>query len=275
MNAISPVIDLRVVRATPIALLLFLIPLKATGDGNRVPGGVAGIAAREAERRQQMVQSAQTLFTAGSRAFADQSYGEAMDNYKAAFEAVPNVPAVADQRRVFFRRYQAATLEFARVKIDEARWAEAEQVLQDVIDTAQKNGVPDSFIEPEIRSMLKDLREYDELYNQANSPRHLENVELVNSKLILAKGYLELGDYDRAERSYHQVLAIDRFNTAARRGLENVERHRMNYYDVARNHTRAKMLREIAGGWESPVPTILSESDLLLEDAEVATGGDV
>ncbi|MEM6278433.1 MAG: type II and III secretion system protein, partial [Verrucomicrobiota bacterium] len=47
------------------------------------------------------------------------------------------------------------------------------------------------------------------------------------------------------------------------------------YYDVARNHTRAKMLREIAGGWESPVPTILSESDLLLEDAEVATGGDV
>ncbi|MEM1442160.1 MAG: hypothetical protein AAGF67_07445 [Verrucomicrobiota bacterium] len=119
---------------------------------------IAGIAAREAERRQEMVQSAQTLFTAGSRAFADRSYGEAMDNFKAAFEAVPNVPAVADQRRIFFRRYQAATIEFANLKIDEARWNEAEQVLQDVLDTGQRNSVPDSFIEPEIRQILKDLR---------------------------------------------------------------------------------------------------------------------
>ena len=236
---------------------------------------IAGIAEREAQRRQQMVQSAQTLFTAGSRAYADKSYGEAIDNFKAAFETVPAVPAVDDQRRIFFRRYQAASLAFSKLKVDEARWVEAQDVLQDVINTAQRNSVPDSLVDPGIRKMLEGLREFDDRYNMANSPRHLESVELVESKLVLAKGYLELGDYDRAERSYHQVLAIDRFNSAARRGLENVERHRMDYYDAARDHTRAKMLREVAEGWESQVPSILSEEDMNLSATETAAGGDV
>lgn len=220
-----------------------------------------------------MVQSAQTLFTAGSRAYADKSYGEAMDHFKAAFETVPAVPAVADQRRIFFKRYQAATLAFATLKTDEARWAEAEQVLEDVMATAQRNSVPDSLVDPGIRRMLKELQERDERYNMATSPRHLESVELVKSKLILAKGYLELGDYDRAERSYHEVLAIDSYNSAARRGLENVDRHRMDYFDVARDHTRAKMLREVAEGWESPVPPILLDQSAILGDTGTAMGG--
>lgn len=242
-------------------------------DGNEVPGGVAGMAVREAQRRQEMVKASQTLFTAGSRAYADKSYGEAMDNFKAAFETVPAVPAVADQRRVFFKRYQSASLAFARLKIDEARWAEAEAVLDDVISTAQKNSVPGSLIDPEVKRMLQDLRERDDRYNMATSPRHLENVELVKSKLILAKGYLELGDYDRAERSYHEVLAVDAYNTAARRGLEDVERHRMDYFDVARDHTRAANMRQVAEAWESPVPQIVRAEDLEIDGWDTALGG--
>ena len=81
--------------------------------GNDVEDGIAGFAALEVQKRQHLVKSAQTLFTAGSHAFADKSYGEAMDNYKAAFETLPSVPAVEDQRRVFFKRYQLTALRFA------------------------------------------------------------------------------------------------------------------------------------------------------------------
>lgn len=259
--------------AVCISLLSCVCLADVRADGNDVPGGVAGMAAREAQRRQEMVKASQTLFTAGSRAYADKSYGEAMDNFKAAFETVPAVPAVADQRRVFFKRYQSASLAFANLKMDEARWAEAEQVLDGVIATAQKNSVPDSLIDPEVRKILNDLRERDDRYNMATSPRHLENVELVKSKLILAKGYLELGDYDRAERSYHEVLAVDTYNSAARRGLENVERHRMDYYDVARDHTRAAKLREVSEGWETPVPQIVNDNDLEIDGWDTALGG--
>jgi len=236
---------------------------------------VPGIAVREVQRRQNLVQSAQTLFTAGSRALADKSYGEAMDNFKAAFEAVPPVAAVADQRTVFFKRYQTSALLFANLKIDEARWEEAISVLENVLGTAQRNSVPAALIEPAVRQTLSDLKNRDDLYNMAESPAHQEKVEIVRSKIILAKGYLELGDYDRAERSYHEILSVDPYNSAARRGLENVERHRLDYYDVARDHTRAAKMREVSAGWETPYPLVINDSDIGMLPSESLLSGNV
>ena len=60
--------------------------------------------------------------------------------------------------------------------------------------------------------------------------------------------------FDRADREFNKVLNDDPYNTAARRGMEENERFKMNYYDAAYDHTRAKMLREVARGWEAPVP---------------------
>lgn len=235
---------------------------RALADGNGAPGGIAGVAAAEAQRRQAQVETAQTLFTAGSRAYADQSYAEAMDYFKAAFETVPDVPAAADQRRVFFDRYQAASYRYAQILASEARWDESEKTLAEVVSIADDTGVPPQRIDPELRKMLKDLRDRDDRYNFAATPRHLRDVDRVETKLVIAKGYRELGDYDRAERAYNEVLAIDPHNTAARRGLEQVERLRMNYQDAAYDHTRAKQLGEVAAGWETPVPLMLREGDL-------------
>ena len=243
------------------------------GDGNEVEGGVAGYAALEVQKRQHQVKSAQTLFTAGSHAFADKSYGEAMDNYKAAFVTLPPVPAVEEQRRVFFKRYQLATLRFAELKVAEARWQEAIDTLTDVMNTAKVNEVPLTMVDPQIRKMLGELKSRDDRYNMANSPRHLRDMEEVQAKLVLGKGYLELGDYDRAERSYHAALEIDPYNNAARRGLENVERHRLDYFDQARQHARSKMLREVAAGWESPVEKIDTGTATIDLPDEVTSAG--
>ncbi len=244
-------------------------------DGSGVPGGIAAIAAAEAKQRQDQVTAAQTLFTAGSKAFSDKSYGEAMDYFKAAFDTIPDVPAVADQRRIFFKRYQSAAFQYATILAAEAKWAESEQTLADIVALAESANVERTEIDPGVSQMLDELRNFDDRYNQATSPRHLRNIDLVEGKLIVAKGYLQLGDYDRADRTYNEVLAIDPFSTAARRGLEDVERHRMNYYDAAYNHTRAKQIAEIGAGWESPVPSIISGADLIFNDTEVAAGGKV
>jgi len=241
--------------------------------GNDVEDGIAGFAALEVQKRQHLVKSAQTLFTAGSHAFADKSYGEAMDNYKAAFETLPSVPAVEDQRRVFFKRYQLTALRFAQLKVDEARWKEAIDTLTEVMNTAKVHEMPVTLIDPQVRKMLGELKSRDDRYNMATSPRHLRDVEAVQAKLVLAKGYLELGDYDRAERSYHAALEIDPYNNAARRGLENVERHRIDYVDAARQQARSKMLREVSESWESPVPIINTGTELIELPSETANGG--
>jgi len=256
------------------ACVAFGLPAeRLSADGIDVPGGIAGVAAAEAQRRQQRVQAAQTLFTAGSKAYADKSYAEAMDYFKAAFETIPAVPAVEDQRQIFFRRYQASAYSFAEQLAEDARWEESEKTLADVIALAEASGIEKDRVDPQVRKMLGDLRNRDDRYNMATSPRHLRNINVVESKLILANGYLELGDYDRAERSYNQVLAVDPFNSAARRGLENVERHRMNYYDVAYDHTRSKRLAEVMAGWETPVQPIIAGNDALINVDGVTDGG--
>ena len=257
------------------ATVLFGFASQSHADGNGIPGGVPGIAAAEARKRQGQVEAAQTLFTAGSKAYADQSYAEAMDYFKAAFETVPDVPAVAEQRQIFFKRYQSASFRYAEILAAEAKWPESEKTLADVLALADSRKVPAAEIDPELRKMLKGLQARDERYNFAMTPQHLRDVNQVEAKLILARGFLELGDYDRAERSYNEVLNVDPFSTAARRGLEEVERFRMNYYDAAYDHTRSKKLAEVAAGWESPVPPLLGGEAVTLNADGVVMGGNV
>ena len=256
-------------------MFLFGFASQSHADGNGIPGGVPGIAAAEARKRQGQVEAAQTLFTAGSKAYADQSYAEAMDYFKAAFETVPDVPAVAEQRQIFFKRYQSASFRYAEILAAEAKWPESEKTLADVLALAESRKVPAAEIDPELRKMLKGLQARDERYNFAMTPQHLRDVNQVEAKLILARGFLELGDYDRAERSYNEVLNVDPFSTAARRGLEEVERFRMNYYDAAYDHTRSKKLAEVAAGWESPVPPLLGGEAVTLNADGVVMGGNV
>lgn len=258
-------------------LVAFLcqMPDIASADGNEIPGGVAGMAASEVQARQKRVEAAQTLFAAGTRASADKSYGEAMDNFKAAFETVPDVPLLESQRLAFFKRYQSSAYRFANQLMEEARWAEAEQTLSDVLMLAQQGGIPVAVIDADIRKTLGELKSHDDRFNQALTPRHLRDVETVQSKLIIAKGYLELGDYDRAERAYSQALNVDPYNEAARRGLEEVERYRMDYFDVAYDHNRAKRLAEVRAAWESPVPPVYVDDTEIGEVGEVAGGSKV
>ncbi|MEM9283640.1 MAG: Amuc_1098 family type IV pilus outer membrane protein [Verrucomicrobiota bacterium] len=257
-----------------VALALGMLML-VSGMGEAQDGSVSALAAREAEQRQHQVKAAQTLFSAGAAVMADGSYAEAMDNFKAAFETIPNVPAVADQRRIFFQRYQTASYSYTQQLIEEARWPDAEATLATVLQTARDHDMPVAMVDPRIRQTLGDLRSRDDRFNMATSPRHLRDVELVESKLIIARGYLELGDYDRADRTFNEVLNIDPYNTAARRGMEKVERHRMNYYDAAYNHTRSRALSEVAASWETPVVNAISPgTGIEVEaDTEVAFGG--
>lgn len=268
----------RTLRSGALLVPLFVfvcIPQSALSDGNGTPGGVAGVAALEVQKRQHRVKSAQTLFTAGSNAMSERSFGEAMDYYKVAFETMPPVPAVADQRRIFFKRYQEAAVEFTKVLVAEAKWAEAESTLVDVMATAKIGNVPDVLIIPDVKKILKELRERDDRYNFALSPRHLRAVEEVQRQLVTAKGYVDLGDYDRAERAYNKALSLDPYNVAARRGLEIVERHKMDYYDAAYDHTRSRQLREVAAGWEMPVPPAAIGGGPIEEVGEVAVGNKV
>ena len=246
--------------------------VQADGEGRYPGAGIPGVAAETVQRRQQQIKAAQTLFTGGSRAFADKSYGEAMDYFKAAFESTPDVPATADQRRVFYKRYQEASLAYANQMIEQAEWAQAEQTLSDVLTLGRTAGVPLAWVSPEVRTVLGRLKSKD-YYNMAESPRNLRNIDVVKLKLRTADGYMQLGDYDRAVRTYNEVLEIDPYSQAARAGLEKVERHKLDFFDVARDQARATMIRKVGEGWEMPIPPDINSELAELPDLELMSGG--
>ncbi len=69
--------------------------------------------------------------------------------------------------------------------------------------------------------------------------------EEVNRLLSLAFGYYELGKFDEAFAEFARVLELEPDNTAARRGMEAVNRLRQAYYRIAHDSYRARALGEV------------------------------
>ncbi len=210
-------------------------------------GGVPEIAASYVVKLQENVKKADEAALRGSQLMADGDYQGAIDSYRAALDLLPEAPMTEPRRRAYINQFSRASVLLARQRADEGRYPEAlaivEEVLQPSIDPDNIDG----------KRLLEQLNDPD-YYSPAMTPSHQERVRRVKLALKTAQGYMDIGDYDRADREFHKALNDDPYNEGARRGQEENERFRMNYYDAAYDHTRAKMMREIAGGWESPVP---------------------
>lgn len=213
-------------------------------------GGVPGIATNYVIRLQENVKKADEAALRGSQLMADGDYQGAIDQYRAALDLLPDAPMTEPRRRAYIKQFSRASVLLATQRAEEGRYPESialvEEVLQPSVD-------PDNI---DAKRLLERLNDPD-YYSPALTPAHLERVRRVKLALKTAQGYIDLGDYDRADREFNKALNDDPYNSAARRGMEDNERHRMNYYDVAYDHTRSRMLRQVAQGWETPVPTSL------------------
>jgi general secretion pathway protein D len=78
-------------------------------------------------------------------------------------------------------------------------------------------------------------------------------VEEVKRLLAEADAYYQTGQYDKAMKSYDRVLALDPYNTAARRGQERVNNTKYQYGEEAYNETRARHLWKVEEAWQQPV----------------------
>ncbi len=210
--------------------------------------GVPSIASHYVIRLQERVKKADEAALRGSQLMADGDYQGAIDQYRNALDLLPDAPMTEPRRRAYIKQFARASVLLARDRANEGRYPESIALVEEVL---QPSVAPDNI---EAKKLLEQLNDPD-YYSPALTPSHLERVRRVKLALKTGQGYVDLGDYDRADREYHKALSEDPYNTAARRGQENNERHRMNYYDAAYDHTRSKMLRQVAAGWESPVPS--------------------
>ena len=60
-------------------------------------------------------------------------------------------------------------------------------------------------------------------FNKSVDAGFINKVEEVKRLLAEADGFYQSGQYDKAMKRYDQVLTLDPYNTAARRGQERID----------------------------------------------------
>jgi general secretion pathway protein D len=217
--------------------------LAAPASGrNSVSGAVEG----EIIRRQKEIFAAEKLIMAGDDLVADGVFGAAVDKYAQAYNGLTPSPTSEKIRNFARSRFAVASTKHAEQLIKAAEFGEAELVIDRVLDPAV---APDFSPARKIKQRLAD----PEWYNKARTPLHQKQVEEVQRLLILGAGAVELADYDKAEAYYASALRIDKYNTAARRGMAEAERAVIGYLQAARDQTRIKMMRQVEEVWETEV----------------------
>ena len=208
------------------------------------PASVAGTVEGEISRRQTQILEAEKLISDGDTLAETGNFQDAISKFIQAYNGINPSPISDDTRDLARRKFANAAVLRSKELIDLAEFVSAEelldQVLQPSIDPKNKTAL-----------VLKERLQDPEWYNQARTPEHLENVKKVRRLLKLASGADQLGDFDKSMKYYTDVLRIDKTNTAARRGMLEVEDKIIKYQKSSRKMTRERMLREIDSAWES------------------------
>jgi general secretion pathway protein D len=201
---------------------------------------------KEIVRRQENLLVGEKLISAGDKAAAEKDYETAYTNYLDALNAIPAGAATRELRAKAVSKFSRTALRYAEELIANGRYSDAERVAKTVLlpeyDPSNKAAV----------QLLSNLEQPD-YYNKTVTPQFAADREEVTKLLYEADGFFQAGRFDLAIKRYEQVLNIDRYNIAARKGMEQVNLEKSRYYGNAYNETRSRLLWMVDQKWERPV----------------------
>lgn len=209
--------------------------------------GYSGVAQREIIRRQAAVSDADKLFLEGREAYAKADYQQAVDKYRAALSTLPEAQTLSDRRQSYTENLGDASVALAQSFRKVGKYDEARVLLDGVL-------APE--VDPNNAAAQQELGYLDDPIrtNPALDYEHTKNVDEVRRTLYMAQGNYDLGKFDAAKRNYEDVLRIDPYNSAARRGMEKINVAKSDYYRAAYDQTRSDLLMQVDQAWELSVP---------------------
>ena len=173
-------------------------------------------------------------------------YGAAHEEFRTAVTYLPDAVVSGKAHDEAVEGFCKSGVVLAEARIAEGRYADAEAILSEVLSDRY-----DSKCRP-AQELYAHLRQPG-YFNKTMSPTFIEKVEQVKQLLTEADGFYNSGRYDLAMKRYDQVLALDPYNTAARRGQEKVNNTKYKYGVEAYDETRSRQLWQVEKAWEQPV----------------------
>ena len=233
-------------KALPVKAALATLALTCLAPQPLNAQHLQGVSDKEIVRRQENLLVGEKLIAAGDKAAAEKDYETSYTNYLDALDAIPGGAATKELRAKTVSKFTKIALLYAEKLIADGRYGDAERVAKTVLlpeyDPSNKAAV----------RLLSNLEQPD-YYNKTVTPQFAASREEVTKLLYEADGFFQAGRFDLAIKRYEQVLNIDRYNIAARKGMEQVNLEKSRYYGNAYNETRSRMLWMVDQSWERPV----------------------
>src|SRR5438093_1208294 len=204
------------------------------------------ISKREIERRQAALPRGVEVLARAQAAMKARNYAVAHEEFRSALELLPDAVTSGKVHDDALTGFCESGVKVAEQRIADGNFAEAESVLREVLQDRY---------DPNCRPALDLLAHLQQpgYFNKTMGPTFIERVEEVKKLLADADGYYDSARYDLAFKKYEQVLALDPYNTAARRGEEKIDNAKYHYGEDAYNETRGRQLSEVQKGWEQPL----------------------
>ena len=204
---------------------------------------------RDLQRKEQSVEYAKKCLMDGDVAYGASRYEEAVKQFAQAFGLLPDAPITRDLRNATAERFATAAVERAKELRRGGDVAGAlalcERVLADGVAPQHPGATA-------MRDQLQDPVNT----NPALTEEHSKNVDQVRRALYEAQGFYDLGQFDQAELKYNEVMRKDAYNTAARRGLQNVLSAMQVASLAGKDHARSEFLQQVDEAWEKQVPQL-------------------
>jgi general secretion pathway protein D len=204
------------------------------------------VAEREVQRRQAGITQGEAALARGKAAMKAKDYAAAHEEFRTAVTYLPDAVVSGKAHDEAVDGFCKSGVILAEARIAEGRYADAEAILSDILSDRY---------DPKCRSaqeLYSHLRQPG-YFNRTMSPTFIEKVEQVKQLLTEADGFYNSGRYDLAMKRYDQVLSLDPYNTAARKGQEKINNTKYQYGEQAYNETRSRQLWQVEKAWEQPV----------------------
>ena len=250
------------------ALLAALLLVAVAPVSHAQYAGVQGSAEGQIRRTEQTAEYAKGIVAKGQQALDGQDYESAFAYFKSAVDMLPaSGSATASLRQQAMDGFCEATVKLARQRISEGRFEDAKTTVAVVLDERYNPNCKAAV------ALSYELKDKNSFYSQTMSPSAVANVEEVKQLLQEGQGFYASGRYDLAFKRYEQVLNVDKYNIAARRGMEQVNNARIKYQETAYNETRGDMIRQVNKAWELPVHRFDVAASQIIDQPQIDTRG--
>jgi len=198
----------------------------------------------------------------GDQAMIGKDYERALEFYRNACDIIPNTAVTRALYDRALRDFCGAGCKLAEQRITEGRYSEAQSILKLVTDDRYNPHYKQAII------ILARLEQPD-YYNKTVGPQFRANIEQVKQYLTEAQGFYDSGRFDLANKRCDQILAIDKYNIAARKMQEKIDRAKTDHGVVAYGETRAKEMAKLDVEWSKSVRRSQLSSEATAEQDRV------